>query len=369
MATANILLYKSKTYKDGTHPVLLDISHRGQRKRFVMGFSCLEHDWDKEHQRLHPKAKEARKRNRILRKNLLRAEEIIDKFAEQGRPFSMKEFEMQFSGGQSRTVYPYFEKVIAELKQKGMIGNAYVYEDTFRAFKKYHPDAGLTFCEIDCAFLMSVEQGLLSTGVRPNSISVYMRTLRALFNRAIKEKVCPRDCYPFLEYKVGRLKTSASKTALTQEEIDKIKHFNPAPNTKQGLSQHLFIFSFYNRGMTFSDIAKLQWSDVRDGLINYRRSESGKLYTINIVEPVAEILDYYRQLNIGNPYVFPILDLTYNAPAAIKNRIKSGLKRANKHLKEMAIATGIEKKITFGLAYDKMLGRLASSTQAFGSHS
>jgi len=209
-----------------------------------------------------------------------------------------------------------------------------------------------------------------------NSISVYMRTLRALINKAIKEKQCPPEAYPFKEYSISKLKNEPSRKALTKEEIRKIIDFVPDPNTKQELTKHVFLFSFYTRGMNFNDIAKLQCSNISNGRVEYIRSKTGKRFSIKISPPVQEILDFYHTFNPSSEYIFPILDESYQTPEQIKNRIKSGLKRVNKHLKEIATAVGIDKKLTsyisrhsYALILKKQGHSIAKISDAMGHES
>ena len=94
---------------------------------------------------------------------------------------------------------------------------------------------------------------------------MYMRTIRAVFNRAIKEKVCKADYYPFKEYQISQLNMTTKKRALSMEDIEKVFSFEPDPDTKQLRSKQIFMFSFYNMGMNFKDIALLEWSNIYDG--------------------------------------------------------------------------------------------------------
>ena len=58
---------------------------------------------------------------------------------------------------------------------------------------------------------------MLEKGLQVNGISFHMRTLRALYNKAVKEGVASKDNYPFEKYKIKREKTV--HRALTKEEV------------------------------------------------------------------------------------------------------------------------------------------------------
>ena len=102
--------------------------------------------------------------------------------------------------------------------------------------------------------------------------------------------------------------------------------------------------------MNFNDIAKLKWSNISDGRIEYIRTKTGKRFSIKISPPVQTILNFYKDFNKNSKFIFPILDDTFTTPEQIRNRIKSSLKRVNKHLKIIANSVGIEKKLTSYIA-------------------
>lgn len=106
------------------------------------------------------------------------------------------------------------------------------------------------------------------------------------------------------------------------------------------------MFSFFNMGMNFHDMAQLRWTDITGERINYKRTKTGKLFSIKILPPVQEILNFYREHNANSSYVFPILDETYPTLEKRRQRITSGLRAFNKHLKIFAKQVELEGKVT-----------------------
>ena len=173
-----------------------------------------------------------------------------------------------------------------------------------------------------------------------------MRTLRALFNKAIKEKQCKDTDYPFNEYTITHLKNETEKRAITKEEIIKIRDYETSIDSTQDDSKNYFLFSFYAMGMNFTDIALLKWTDISEGRINYVRSKTGKRFSVKVLPPAKEILRFYKKFNPNNSYVFPILNDSITSPERIKHTITIAIRLTNKHLKLIGKAVGIEKPIT-----------------------
>ena len=376
MAIAKVILYTSKKLTDNTSPVMLRITHKGIRKYYSLSFSCFPEKWDKTNGKFKSTFPKSKTRNRFLSESLFQEEDIIEKMRVQHKEFSFEEFRVQFIGIESKGVIQFFEDFIERQKAIGKIGNANIYHDTKNSVLKFCKKKTLQFNEIDYPFLKKYEEHLRGRGILNNSISVYMRTLRALINKAIKEKQCPPEAYPFKEYSISKLKNEPSRKALTKEEIQKIVDFEPDPNTKQELTKNIFLFSFYTRGMNFNDIAKLKWDNISDGRIDYIRSKTGKRFSIKISAPVQVILDFYQVFNSNSEFIFPVLDKSYKTPEQIKNRVKSGLKRVNKHLKEIAEVVGIDKKLTsyisrhsYALILKKQGHSIAKISDAMGHES
>ena len=173
-----------------------------------------------------------------------------------------------------------------------------------------------------------------------------MRSIRALYNHAIRRNIVKESLYPFRVYKVSRLKGRGAKRALTFEEVKQIINVDLSKNPELVNSKNYFVFSFYTRGMNFADMMKLKWKDIKGGNIYYTRSKTKGNFTIKILPPVQEILDYYRKNSLGTKYVFPILLHDVLTPNQIENRKTKVLKNYNKDLKAIAELAEIEKSVT-----------------------
>ena len=227
------------------------------------------------------------------------------------------------------------------------VGNANVYKDCLRSLKKFRNNSDLYFSDIDVSFLNKYEQDFSKRGVSNNTISVYMRTIRSLFNKAISERLIKRGIYPFEEYKVSKLNTATEKRSLTKAQMDKIKALKLVDGTIIKDAKNYFLFSYYAWGMNFTDMAFLKWENVESNRLKYTRAKTGKAYNIGLLEPAIEILNYYNQFKKSKTsYVFPILNSTHITAMQIDNRIAKMNKAVNKQLKEIAEKTKIDFKLT-----------------------
>jgi integrase/recombinase XerD len=87
------------------------------------------------------------------------------------------------------------------------------------------------------------------------------------------------------------LKGKSIKKALAMEEVIKIKTLALGMYPHLINNRNYFIFSFYTRGMNFTDMMKLEWKQVTIKNIYYKRSKTKSDFTIKILPPIQEILE------------------------------------------------------------------------------
>ena len=98
--------------------------------------------------------------------------------------------------------------------------------------------------------------------------------------------------------------------------------------------------------MNFYDMMKLRWDNIDNDKIIYTRSKTKGRFIVKILEPVQEILNFYKTVNTLTGYVFPILLKEGLTPIQIENRKFKKLKQFNGDLKKIAKIVGIEKPVT-----------------------
>jgi integrase len=177
-----------------------------------------------------------------------------------------------------------------------------------------------------------------------------MRTLRAVYNKAITEEIINDVNYPFKKYKI---KTgNPPKRALSKEDIVKLMNSKQKKNSRKWHSLNYFIFSYLTRGMNFKDMVLLKWNDnILGDRIVYIRAKTAntkKSLDPNIIKIEPEIQDILNRYPKANDFVFPILEPELPA-STVRHRIKNRLKRLSKDLSEIATELEINHadKITF----------------------
>lgn len=209
-----------------------------------------------------------------------------------------------------------------------------------------------TFVGSTCAFedltykrLIELQDSMLAEQIKVNTISVYMRTIRAVFNRAIREGLIPATCYPFTAYRIKNEKT-VNRT-LTLKEMRSIAKLKLEPGTPIWHWRNYFLLSFCLIGVNFADMLTLTNGSIVDGRVVFRRKKTGKVYSIRLHPKAAELLSYYT--STGSPSndtrLLPVLKQSCD-PVKLKTDTWQAIKTCNEYLCRIAEQLSIDKDIT-----------------------
>jgi len=349
MAKIKIILFDSpsKQLRDGTFPVCLKITHQRKRKYFQLGKNCTIKQWNKDTGRFRRSFPNYVKENNVLLKKESKANDIARDIERDGLLFSFLEFDKRFiRRNVSSLVKDYYDIQITDLQEQGKESTASPYTTTKNALLLFAKDSSayrsgnLMLAEIDYHFLLEFEKWLRKEReLKDTSISVYMRNIRTVLNKAIKkDKLLKPEQYPFHDYEISKLDHTTKTRATTKEVIHKIRDLTFPDHSKEQLAQHVFIFSYYSRGMNFVDISLLTKENIMGDRIEYKRSKTKKNFSFKILKPVRDILDFYLEHNkMKGDYIFPIYDESiHQTPKQMYNRRKQALRTINKRFPTIA---------------------------------
>lgn len=208
----------------------------------------------------------------------------------------------------------YIPEVIGMLKREGKFPAMHVYACTLRSYEKFcaeerHPKnttASLSMQEIFTPErLKEYEDWLAGQQSSPNTISTYMRTLQAVYNRWMSPGI--EGYNPVLFKDVYTKVESRTKRALTAEQMEQLRNTDFSVLTlRQQQVLTYFLLMFMLRGMPFIDLAHLRKSDLRNRRITYRWHKTGKLMVVDVPPDAMRLLQKYRD-KTDSEYLFPLL--------------------------------------------------------------
>ena len=168
-------------------------------------------------------------------------------------------------------VVTFMKQVAKGLQMEGNFGTAHVYRSSLNAIIAYRGKGDFTFHEVTPEWLKGFEIHLRGRGCSWNTVSTYLRTFRAVYNRAVD---CRGAVYvPHLFRSVYTGTRADRKRALCDEDMQKVfakLPSSPAVTPAMRRTQELFVLMFLLRGLPFVDLAYLRKSDLHDNVITYR---------------------------------------------------------------------------------------------------
>jgi site-specific recombinase XerD len=271
----------------------------------------------------------------------------------------------------SSHISAYVQKLSVLLMENGQDRTARAYRTIANQVMEFNGFEEISLEEINTSFLRRYEAYMKEEGKTMNTISFYMRTLRSIYNQAVKEHLIPaRYDNPFKEVYTGIAPTR--KRALTKEEMHilaelelalyepkkrfpSLATFNIRQQAilKKQMTAELraalamFMFCFHARGMSFVDMAFLRKKNLSNEEISYCRKKTKKNMRIRITPPMRFIIDYFEPTTKTSPYVFPLI---VPGNGRENRQYENALQEQNRLLKIIAEIAGINKLLTTHVA-------------------
>ena len=334
--TIKVLCYKSKTLRNGEHPLMLCVCKDNKRKYLSLGISVSAEHWDFKSNLPNDKCPNRERIIILINEKVNEIQRIALDKKIAGRDFSASTLieSAKPSETSKRTVGDYFLTYIQNLKNENRLRYAGMYEISYNSFMKFAKHLDIPFSDIDVGWLKRYEAWGKAQNLSISTISTRLRHLRAVFNLALLEHAIKSDCYPFHNYKVSKLNKATAKRALSKDDIRRIMEYK-GKSQMECLAIDIFTFSYLCAGINFIDMAKLKYSNIQENQLVYNREKTKKLIITPLQERAKQIIEKYN--NGKSAFVFPILSNFHKTDVQVANRLHKVLANLNKQLKAIGV--------------------------------
>lgn len=342
MANVKTTLDTRRIKSDGTYNIIYRITHYKKVYTINSGASILEYYWDSDNSKVKTDYPNAKLLNLKLLKDYVNIERTILMLDDDFTIEKLRNIIKGEAPNSSKSFKKFAQDLINKMLATNNTGNALVYKTATNRFLNFY-GKDIMFDEIDYKLLEKFRHHLQLQGLKQNSISNYFRTIRAIFNKAIKHKIVDRAYYPFYDISIKSQRT-ANRT-ISKEDIIRLNTLSLEPNSQCYKALKYFMLSFYLRGMSFTDMAYLKRSNIINGRLHYTRRKTHKCYTIKLFTQAESIINHLHQ--IDDIYLLPVLtnDIIEDSIDA-KRIIKQWIKTTNKYLKRLSMELQCESSIT-----------------------
>lgn len=232
--------------------------------------------------------------------------------------------------------------VIDHLARQGRTRTAETYRSALISFRRFEPREDFMLDELTPSLLTEYQSHLKARGLSLNTISFYMRILRAAFNRAAESGMIVGG-QPFRHVFTGMERTA--KRALPLKTIGRIKALDLTTRPALDYARDMFMLSFLLRGMSFIDMAFLRKSDLKGSHIAYRRRKTGQQLTVKWTAEMQQIVDRYPPSASG--FLLPIIR---NGRGNLRAEYRNRSYCINHNLHRIGQMLGLEAPLTLYVA-------------------
>lgn len=241
------------------------------------------------------------------------------------------------------TLFNRMQNTISTLWKHGQYRTSETYTSALNSFREFRNGKDLYFEDMDSDLLLSYEYYLKAKSLSPNTISFYMRRLRAVYNKAVDDGFAENK-NPFKKVFTSSEKTV--KRAIPLKYIRKLKDMDLSYSVSKSFARDMFLFSFYTRGMSFVDMAYLQKKDLKGKVLTYRRKKTGQLLSVRWEPCMQEIVDRYSSSDMS-PYLLAIID---NPDGDTRKQYHNVQSLINRNLKTIGVSINITISLTMYVA-------------------
>jgi integrase/recombinase XerD len=352
---------KRRAKRDGSYPVKLRVTYNRRQVYYPIGIDLSEKDFEK--------AMGERPRNEA---HIMRA--LFEKYEGKAREiiseipvFSFETFELRFSSKRTNRncVFDRYLAFIEEMETEGRVKTAATYRHALQSLQAFHRRDSLPFGDVTVEFLKGFESWMTKprprtngtkTTTRANSlttVSMYIRTLRTVLNKAIAEKQFSLESYPFGKNGYQVPASQNVKKALSTADLKKLFAYDADPKSPESFYRDLWLFSYLCNGANMKDVARLKYANIEADRVVFIRAKTEntsrkKLKPIVAhlpAEAKAIIEKWGTKPQARDGFVFAILPAEVT-PSKEMELIHQMTKQVNKYIGRIAEAVGIEQHVT-----------------------
>ena len=342
MANVKTTLDTRRIKSDGTYNIIYRITHHKKVYTINSSISVYEIFWNSYIRRIATSHPNSKLLNLKLSKSYYKIEQALLLLEDDFTIDKLKRMLKGEARDDIDTFQVFASKLIQQMMQVNRTGNALVYQTAVNRLITFCGDE-ITFDKIDYKLLTEFIHHLKVAGLKTNSISNYLRSIRAIYNKAIKYKIAHRDKYPFYDISIESQRTA--NRAISKADIKRLNNLPLTENSAQEKALKHFMLSFYLRGISFTDLAYLKPSNIIDGRIYYKRRKTHKNYNVRLFTPVEQLIT--KLGTNDSDYLLPVLqNCIVEDSLEAKKLIHQWIKTTNKYLKRLSKLANLPINIT-----------------------
>lgn len=243
------------------------------------------------------------------------------------------------------TIYELGEECIKVAQTRKKYEAAKTYHTVLRHLKESSGNEHLCFGDLTPEILFDLQRYLLDkkNPCCRNTCMLYFRTLQTLHKKAAQKGMAPEPGTLYAD--ILKPCDPSPKRSLEANMLRRIRDaVLPAGDVSLCFARDLFLLAFYLRGIPYVDMAHLRHTDIKSGVLYYRRSKTGKSLSVTLTTAAWKIINRYKTNSQQSVYLLPII----RKPGIDENEERqydSARRLYNLHLRKLAKVCGLPEEV------------------------
>ncbi len=339
--TIALWLESRRLRKDGRGSLKVRVTYNRERAYYPTGKFFTPKEWEALPRTRSHSALEIR---RDIENSYNHIRSIVEELALSGS-FSIEALNIRLRGAAATTLNEAFRLKIEELHRKGAIGNMQNYQCVLNCVERFAGNR-ISFKSISTTWVERYVEHLRQKGLTQATISIRLRTLRAILNNALTAGSIRPVNYPFGKGKYTIRSGAGRKVAITLEQIGQIARYTDDIHPAQLRYRDYWLFLYLCNGINVADFIQLRYSDIIEGEIYFKRkktlntSRSLKDIRVIVTEPMQEIINRWGNPQHPNNYIFPHL-IGIETPLEIRRKTQTLIRHINRAMAQISKSLGL----------------------------
>ena len=235
----------------------------------------------------------------------------------------------------------FMHEVIDELRQEERFSTAHIYKYALAAVTDFVGGGEIFFGALTRCWLKRFQVYLEDLQRSYNTISTYVRALRAVYNRAVDRGLIAGEYRLFAGMKTGV--SSERKLAVSAEQMNSLLDEQLRSRLSWDVceAQDTLALMVLLQGMPYTDLVHLHKGDLNGNLLICHRRKTGTELCVKVLPEAMRLIERYRNRDTDSPYLLNMLSGKQHGEAAF-HEYRDKLRSLNFRLSRLAEACGLE---------------------------
>ena len=340
-----VVLDRRRPKLNGLYPVKVEVVSNRKQKYYPAGIDLSPEEWTE----IWDLRRKSEERNR-LEEAFFRVARETDSLVREER-FSFRALDQRMGLLRSGvTLNSMLQRMADSFMDEGRTNSSYRCRSTLRAVEQYAGGA-VRLPEVTPEWLRGCERHWRQCGRKVTTVSIYMKTIKAVMNLAVADGLLSGSGFPFGGNGYRIPSGTGRKLALSGEQIRRIMEFKGSPELEE--SRDLWLFSYLCNGINFRDMVYLKYGNIVNDEIWFIRSKTrngpgAKMIRAAITGRMREIMEAIGNPFDGNPdtFIFRCADGSSDDFHRTMH-VRKVVSRCNRALARIASELGIPKFTTY----------------------